>query len=137
MSGKPKGYILTEKDKIQLENARKNRPEDWNDGKKGRWANKELAREAGIKSGIVQRIRKEMRAKMLQAAIENGVEKLFGQSLKNLDMEGMKVVAEAMRLVGIDYAASEEAVQKIKADIKADQKMSGNVNISIKGLDVE
>ena len=137
MSGKPKGYIMTEKDKIQLENARKNRPEDWNDGKKGRWANKELAREAGIKSGIVQRIRKEMRAKMLQAAIENGVEKLFGQSLKNLDMEGMKVVAEAMRLVGIDYAASEEAVQKIKADIKADQKMSGNVNISIKGLDIE
>lgn len=137
MSGKPKGYIMTEKDKIQLENARKNRPEDWNDGKKGRWANKELAREAGIKSGIVQRIRKEMRAKMLQAAIDNGVEKLFGQSLKNLDMEGMKVVAEAMRLVGIDYAASEEAVQKIKADIKADQKMSGNVNISIKGLDVD
>ena len=137
MSGKPKGYIMTEKDKIQLENARKNRPEDWNDGKKGRWANKELAREAGIKSGIVQRIRKEMRAKMLQAAIENGVEKLFGQSLKNLDMEGMKVVAEAMRLVGIDYASSEEAVQKIKADIKADQKMSGNVNISIKGLDIE
>lgn len=137
MSGKPKGYIMTEKDKIQLENARKNRPEDWNDGKKGRWANKELAREAGIKSGIVQRIRKEMRAKMLQAAIENGVEKLFGQSLKNLDMEGMKVVAEAMRLVGIDYASSEEAVQKIKADIKADQKMSGNVNISIKGLDVD
>ena len=137
MSGKPKGYVMTEKDKIQLENARKNRPEDWNDGKKGRWANKELAREAGIKSGIVQKIRKEMRAKMLQAAIENGVEKLFGQSLKNLDMEGMKVVAEAMRLVGIDYAASEEAVQKIKADIKADQKMSGNVNISIKGLDVD
>ena len=137
MSGKPKGYVMTEKDKIQLENARKNRPEDWNDGKKGRWANKELAREAGIKSGIVQRIRKEMRAKMLQAAIENGVEKLFGQSLKNLDMEGMKVVAEAMRLVGIDYAASEDAVQKIKADIKADQKMSGNVNINIKGLDIE
>lgn len=137
MSGKPKGYIMTEKDKVQLENARKNRPEDWNDGKKGRWANKELAREAGIKSGIVQRIRKEMRAKMLQAAIENGVEKLFGQSLKNLDMEGMKVVAEAMRLVGIDYAASDEAVQKIKADIKADQKMSGNVNINIKGLDIE
>ena len=137
MSGKPKGYIMTEKDKIQLENARKNRPEDWNDGKKGRWANKELAREAGIKSGIVQRIRKEMRAKMLQSAIENGVEKLFGQSLKNLDMEGMKVVAEAMRLVGIDYSSSEEAVQKIKADIKADQKMSGNVNISIKGLDVD
>lgn len=137
MSGKPKGYTMTEKDKIQLENARKNRPEDWNEGKKGRWANKELAREAGIKSGIVQRIRKEMRAKMLQAAIENGVEKLFGQSLKNLDIEGMKVVAEAMRLVGIDYAASEEAVQKIKADIKADQKMSGNVNINIKGLDIE
>lgn len=137
MSGKPKGYVMTEKDKIQLENARKNRPEDWNDGKKGRWANKELAREAGIKSGIVQRIRKEMRAKMLQAAIENGVEKLFGQSLKNLDMEGMKVVSEAMRLVGIDYSSSEEAVQKIKADIKADQKMSGNVNISIKGLDIE
>ena len=50
MSGKPKGYIMTEKDKIQLENARKNVPSDWNKGNKGRWANKELAREAGIKS---------------------------------------------------------------------------------------
>lgn len=137
MSGKPKGYIMTEKDTIQLENARKNIPPDWNSKTKCQWKDKEKARAAGIKSGIVQRIRKEMRAKMLQSAIDNGIEKLFGKSLKELDMEGMKVVSEAMRLVGIDYAASEEAVQKIKADIKADQKMSGNVNISIKGLDVD
>ena len=130
MSGKPKGYIMTEKDKLQLENARKNTPKDWNLKTKGQWADKEKARAAGIKSVIVQRIRKEMRAKMLQAAIENGVEKLFGQSLKNLDMEGMKVVAEAMRLVGIDYAASEEAVQKIKADIKASSKSAAGESIS-------
>lgn len=134
---KPKGYIMTEKDKIQLENARKNVPPDWNAGTKCQFADKEKARAAGIKSGIIQRMRKEMRAKMLEEAIKNGIEKLFGQSLKNLDTEGMKVVAEAVRLVGLDYASSEEAVQKIKADIKSDQKLNGNVNISIKGLDVD
>ena len=128
---------MTEKQKIQLENARKNVPEDWNEGTKCQWKDKEKARAAGIKSGIVQRMRKEMRAKMLQAAIDNGIEKLFGESLKGLDLEGMKVVGEAMRLVGIDYAASEEAVQKIKADIKSDNKLNGNVNINIKGLDIE
>lgn len=132
-----KGHILNEKEKAQLEEARSHTPKDWNSKTKCQWKDPEKARAAGIKSGIVQRIRKEMRAKMLQSAIDNGIEKLFGKSLKELDMEGMKVVSEAMRLVGIDYAASEEAVQKIKADIKADQKMSGNVNISIKGLDVD
>lgn len=134
---KQKGYQMTEKDRIQLENARKNVPEDWNAGTKCQWKDKEKARAAGIKSGIVQRMRKEMRARMLQEAINNGIDKLFGQSLKGLDLDGMKVVSEAMRLVGIDYAASEEAVQKIKADIKSDNKMSGDVNINIKGLDIE
>lgn len=127
----------TERQRAQLEAARANIPPDWNAGTKCQFKNKAIASAAGIKSGIVQRMRREMRAKMLDAAIKNGIEKLFGKSLKNLDPEGMKVVAEAVRLVGIDYASSEEAVQKIKADIKADQKMNGNVNISIKGLDVD
>lgn len=131
-----KGHILNEKERAQLEEARKHAPPGWNEGTKCQFRNKEIASAAGIKSGIVQRMRREMRAKMLDAAIKNGIEKLFGQSLKNLDPEGMKVVAEAVRLVGIDYASSEEAVQKIKADIKADQKMNGNVNISVKGLDI-
>ena len=134
---KQKGHQLTEKERIQLENARKNVPEDWNEGTKCQWKDKEKARAAGIKSAAVQRMRREMRAKMLQAAIDNGIEKLFGDSLKGLDLEGMKVVSEAMHLVGIDYAASEEAVQKIKADIKSDSKLNGNVNINIKGLDIE
>ena len=134
---KQKGHILTDKEKAQLEEARSHTPPDWNQSTKGQWKDKEKARAAGIKSGIVQRMRKEMRAKMLQAAIDNGIEKLFGDSLKGLDLEGMQVVSEAMRLVGIDYAASEEAVQKIKADIKADSKLNGNVNINIKGLDIE
>ena len=134
---KQKGHILTDKEKAQLEEARSHTPPDWNQSTKGQWKDKEKARAAGIKSAAVQRMRREMRAKMLQEAIDNGIDKLFGQSLKGLDLEGMKVVSEAMHLVGIDYAASEEAVQKIKADIKADQKMSGNVNISIKGLDVD
>ena len=134
---KQRGHILTDKERTQLENARKNAPEDWNAGTKGQWADKEKARAAGLKSAAVQRLRREMRAKMLQAAIDNGIEKLFGESLKGLDLEGMKVVSEAMHLVGIDYAASEEAVQKIKADIKSDNKLNGNVNINIKGLDIE
>ena len=134
---KQKGHILTDKEKAQLEEARSHTPPDWNQSTKGQWKDKEKARAAGIKSAAVQRMRREMRAKMLQEAIDNGIDKLFGQSLKGLDLEGMKVVSEAMHLVGIDYAASEEAVQKIKADIKSDNKLNGNVNINIKGLDIE
>lgn len=132
-----KGHILNEKERAQLEEARSHTPPDWNAGTKCQWKDKEKARAAGIKSGIVNRMRREMRAKMLQEAIDNGIDKLFGQSLKGLDLEGMKVVSEAMHLVGIDYAASEEAVQKIKADIKSDNKVNGDVNINIKGLDIE
>lgn len=134
---KQKGHILTDKEKAQLEEARTHAPPDWNQSTKCQWKDKEKARAAGLKSAAVQRMRREMRAKMLQEAIDNGIDKLFGQSLKGLDLEGMKVVSEAMHLVGIDYAASEEAVQKIKADIKADSKLNGNVNINIKGLDIE
>lgn len=134
---KQKGHILSDKEKAQLEEARSHAPADWNEGTKCQWKDKDKARAAGLKSAAVQRMRREMRAKMLQAAIDNGIEKLFGDSLKGLDLEGMKVVSEAMHLVGIDYAASEEAVQKIKADIKSDNKLNGNVNINIKGLDIE
>lgn len=134
---KQKGHILSDKEKAQLEEARSHVPEGWNESTKCQWKDKEKARAAGLKSAAVQRMRREMRAKMLQAAIDNGIEKLFGDSLKGLDLEGMKVVSEAMHLVGIDYAASEEAVQKIKADIKSDNKLNGNVNINIKGLDIE
>lgn len=134
---KQKGHILSDKEKAQLEEARSHAPADWNESTKCQWKDKEKARAAGLKSAAVQRMRREMRAKMLQEAIDNGIDKLFGQSLKGLDLEGMKVVSEAMHLVGIDYAASEEAVQKIKADIKSDNKLNGNVNINIKGLDIE
>ena len=105
--------------------------------KKGQWADKEKAKAASDKGKTVQRIRREMRKKMLQEAIDNGIDKLFVQTLKGLDMEGMKVVSEAMKLVGIDYASSEDAVQKVKAEVKSDNKVSGNMNITVKGLDVD
>lgn len=132
-----KGHVLNEKERAQLDEARSHTPPDWNAGTKSQWKDKSKASAAGLKSAMVQRVRREMRAKMLQAAIDTGIEKLFAKSLKALDLESMKVVAEAMHLVGIDFASSDEAVKKIKADVKADQKMSGDVKINITGLDID
>ena len=48
----------------------------------------------------------------------------------------MALIEKALRIVGLHHDQSPDApTQKIALDAKTDNKVSGNVNITIKGLD--
>lgn len=91
------------------------------------------AKEMAALSAKVRQMRKQMRAKLLETAIDEGIDKFFAKALKANDSEAIAIVEKAAKIVGLDYASSEEAVQKldIKSDVKA-KISSPNLNITFK-----
>lgn len=81
----------------------------------------------------MRKARKEMRQKMLAAMVNAGLENYFVEALKKNDEKLMNIVEKASKLVGVDFAQSEEAVQRV--DAKVDQKTQGKVEIVVSGLD--
>lgn len=75
-------------------------------------------------------MRVKMRAKLLEVAINEGIDKYYAKALKNQDADAIEVVAKAAKLVGLDFASSEDAVQKV--DVKSDNKVTttGPLNIT-------
>ena len=74
-----------------------------------------------------------MRAKLLDTAINEGLDKYFAKAIKNMDPEAIAVVERAAKLVGLDFASSEEAVQKL--DLKSDSKVDAKLSVAVTGLD--
>jgi hypothetical protein len=88
------------------------------------------AQQASVRS---RNLRKQMRAQLLQAAIEEDIDGLFRQALKKKDLDLLELVEKGMKLTGLDFGSSEEAVQKV--DVKADANVSGAINVTVKGFD--
>lgn len=88
------------------------------------------AKQAQLVSARARSLRKQMRAKLLETAINEGIDKYFAKALKNMDADAIAVVEKAAKLVGLDFGSSEEAVQKL--DVKSDAKVStsGTLNIT-------
>ena len=105
----------------------------------GRPFTKENAKAMQLSAAKAKAMRKEARAKMLQAmctSLDLG-EELVDAIRKN-DLTKITIVDKALHIVGLQHDQSPDAVaQKISLDAKTDNKVSGNVNISIKGLDVD
>jgi len=91
------------------------------------------AKQAQLVSARARSLRKQMRAKLLDTAINEGLDKYFAKAIKNMDAEAIAVVEKAAKLVGLDFASSEEAVQKL--DLKSDNKVDAKLNIAVTGLD--
>lgn len=91
--------------------------------------NAKQAQEASVKA---RNLRKQMRARILQAAVDEGIDGLFSKAIKNRDPELLELVEKALKLTGLDFASSEESVQKL--DIKSDNKNDNKVEIKVKGL---
>lgn len=91
------------------------------------------AKQAQLVSARARSLRKQMRAKLLDTAINEGLDKYFAKAIKNMDAEAIAVVEKAAKLVGLDFASSEEAVQKL--DLKSDSKVDAKLNIAVTGLD--
>lgn len=85
------------------------------------------AQEASVKA---RNLRKAMRAQLLEAAVNEGIDKLFQQAIKKKDKDLLEIVEKSLKLTGLDFASSEDAVQKL--DVKSDNKVtaSGPINIT-------
>ena len=87
------------------------------------------AQEASVRS---RNLRKQMRAQILQAAVDEGIDKMFLQALKKRDMDLLELVEKGLKLTGLDFASSEEAVTKL--DVKSDNKVDSKLEVNITGV---
>lgn len=79
----------------------------------------------------VQAARREMRKKLLQSAIEVGIDNFFVDSIRKRDKDGIAVVATAMKLVGLDYESSEEAVKNLSVKSESTSKSDATIKFVI------
>ena len=105
----------------------------------GRPITKENAKQYQLSAARAKRLRKEARAKMLLALTESmDLGKELLKAMKGQDEKYLGMIEKATRLVGLQHDQSEDAIaQKISLNAKTDNKVSGNVNITVKGLDVD
>ena len=106
---------------------------------RGRPITKENAKQFALSAAKAKKMRKEARLKMLNAMctkLDLG-EQLVDAINKN-DLTKMNIVEKALVIVGLTHNQSSEAVaQKLNVEAKTDSKVTGNVNITVKGLDVD
>lgn len=105
----------------------------------GRPFTKENAKTMQLSAARAKAMRKEARAKMLAAmctSLDLGEELV--DAIKKNDLTKITIVDKALHIVGLQHDQSPDAVaQKISLDAKTDNRVSGNVNITVKGLDVD
>lgn len=99
----------------------------------GRPFTSEQAKSLQASANAAKKLRREMRAKMLQTVATEGLEKYLAKAIKTGDEKLMNIVVAASKLTGVDFTSSEEAVQRV--DAKLDQKTQGKVEIVVSGLD--
>lgn len=106
---------------------------------RGRPFTHENAKEMQISAAKAKAMRKEARAKMLAAMCTSlDLGKELVDAIRKNDLTKITIVDKALHIVGLQHEQSPDAVaQKISLNAKTDNKVSGNVNISIKGLDVD
>lgn len=105
----------------------------------GRPFTKENAKAMQLSAARAKKMRKEARAKMLAAMCTSlDLGKELVDAIRKNDLTKITIVDKALHIVGLQHDQSPDAqAQKISLDAKTDNKVSGNVNISIKGLDVD
>lgn len=90
----------------------------------------ETAKQASQRAAYCRSLRAQMRKKLLEAAVDAGIDKIYAKALKNGDLDAMTVAREGMKLVGLDFGSSEEAVTKM--EVKADAKVDSKLEIVVK-----
>lgn len=93
----------------------------------------ETAKEASKRAAYCRTLRAQMRKKLLEAAVDAGIDKIYVKALKSGDLDAMTVAREGMKLVGLDFGSSEEAVQRTES--KVDAKTDTKLEVVVKGLD--
>ena len=88
--------------------------------------NSVTAKQAQEASARARSLRKQMRAQLLEAAIQDAkIGDLYVKAIKTKDADLMKLVETGLKIVGLTHDQSEEAVTKmeVKTDAKVDSKL--------------
>lgn len=92
----------------------------------------ESSKAVQAKANAAKRLRSEMRRRLLDTVANEGLEKYLAKAIKSGDEKLMNIVMNASKLTGVDFAASEEAVQRVQANV--DAKTDNKVEVVVKGL---
>jgi UPF0288 family protein (methanogenesis marker protein 3) len=87
------------------------------------------ARQAQEASVRARNLRKQVRAEMLNTVVQNynfGEELM--KALKKGDTKKVELLQTAMRLIGLHYDQSEDAVNKLQIDATTDNKVDNTVH---------
>ena len=85
--------------------------------------NSVTAKQAAEASARARNIRKQVRARLLDAAVNEGkIDELFLKALKSKDPDQLALVERALKIVGLLHDQSEDAVTKLKVDATTDNK---------------
>ena len=99
------------------------------------------AKELAALSNKVQALRKQMRARLLEAAINEGIDKYYVKAIQTMDPDAIAVVEKAMKLVGLDFSSSDEApksglsVKASASDANPEKSEPAQMNIAIEVVD--
>lgn len=92
--------------------------------------NAKQAQEASVRA---RNLRKAMRAKLLDAAIQDAkIGELYVKAIKTKDADLMKLVETGLKIVGLTHDQSEDAVTKM--EVKSDAKVDSKLEVSISGV---
>ena len=94
----------------------------------------ETAKALKAKADAAKAMRKKIRAEMLATLCTKadlGLE--LYKAMKNGDEKAMNAIEKAIKIVGLHFDQSEESVTKV--DLKSDNKVDGNLKITVTGLD--
>lgn len=74
------------------------------------------------KAAEAKRARSEMRRRLLAAVCEEGIDKYLVKALKSSNVDLMTCCEKAVKMTGLDFSSSPEAVQNVKVDANVDAK---------------
>ena len=95
--------------------------------------NSVTAKQAQEASARARSLRKQMRAQLLEAAIQDAkIGELYVKAIKTKDADLMKLVETGLKIVGLTHDQSEDAVTKM--EVKSDAKVDSKLEVSISGV---
>lgn len=104
----------------------------------GRPITKENCRQYQLSAARAKKLRREARAKLLHGLVAEDVDMVaeLKKAIRDNDETKISILEKAIKLVGLSFdQADENRIQNLHLDAKTESKVSGAVNITVKGLD--
>lgn len=83
------------------------------------------------KAAEARKARNEMRRKLLAAVCEEGIDKHVIKALKEANVDLMTCCEKAVKMTGLDFQSSEEAVQNVNVKAETNNKSDATIKFVI------